>query len=616
MIWKRNLTRLLFCLPFLCSILYIQSFHGQWINNADVQWQYVQDRQGDIYLALDIYAPSGVKIETISSGGKDVTGSWELSNYPSWYKGGKSFSGLESFERFLHPYLPFNTDQTALYTNGRYTFLYKWLGPEGSTPVHKDTGIKYLNLGTQNIYLAEQRSGIKISSAISLLQDKKNVVDLHIFLPYRESFSPPSYQDLEIMTDNLAATATPFRFVVVNPQRGEYSIKVAEKISHSEDVLRGFYQMVAGGVKQVFTKLQPEDAGGDGRHINIKEIMKHFIAIVAMLYFVFIGWLAGYRFIKWRGLSFESAGEESVLAIFLGLIAMNYVFFLIGICKVLYWQLISVVLLATLFLLFDTRYLSYFKIAGCRQLEALKRAPWKIVFLGLLAALLLYHLAYCFLPAVYSDGVGDIVNSYLPLLNDYIISHSFEPAIQNSTYGILSQAFDVSRAVAMLLLGEPGVYLLSVVYIALFMAGVYLIGKNLFGIKNMLVYVAVLLLLSGDLFTERIHLGKIHAMILAVFMMALYSIRFSDDRKKYFFPALFFGFLTSQYVYFILTAALYYALLFVTAFWKYRTFKHHVFKIYSKGLLLCGLVSMVFHLKLFWEGRGVFASRQYPFLDQ
>ena len=102
--------RALFCLPFVLSGLFIHSYHGELINNAQVTWQYVRDEQGQIYLGIDVEAPSGISIQHIRSKHKDITSSWALTNFPWWYKGEEASPSLKQFQDVLHPYLPFNKD--------------------------------------------------------------------------------------------------------------------------------------------------------------------------------------------------------------------------------------------------------------------------------------------------------------------------------------------------------------------------------------------------------------------------------------------------------------------------------------------------------------------------
>ena len=84
---KNLILRLLFSLPFIAAVFYLKSYHGELINNAEVQWQYLQNSKGKIFLGLDVYAPSGITIQEISSHPWDVTQSWKLVNYPDWFKG-------------------------------------------------------------------------------------------------------------------------------------------------------------------------------------------------------------------------------------------------------------------------------------------------------------------------------------------------------------------------------------------------------------------------------------------------------------------------------------------------------------------------------------------------
>jgi hypothetical protein len=218
-----------------------------------------------------------------------------------------------------------------------------------------------------------------------------------------------------------------------------------------------------------------------------------------------------------------------------------------------------------------------------------------------LAVMFFYNCSYCFIPATSPDGSGDVVNSVLPDINGYIISHSFNAPVENSTSGILSQTFDVLRTVISIFIGEYGIYLLSFVYLMLIFGGIYLIGKEIFNVKNMLIYLTVLLVLSLNIFTEGLHFGKIHIAASAFLFIALYSIRFSGHRKNYILAPLFFAFFVSQYIFFFLIALAYYLFIISHSYYKNRTIKSPVFRLHATSFVIFCFFSAVFHLKLFFE---------------
>lgn len=598
---KNVISRTLICLPFLAALIFIRGFHAQWIENSFVSWQLVRDAEGQVFLALDVEAPSGIRVERIRDGGRDVTDRWALINDPGWYDGQKRFPELPHFQEVLHPYLPDGKPQDGLYTTGRYTFLYEWQGPPQQRPSSATLTVRCRNLGTLNVFNAPRRPSVVIQTSLAGGRDAVFRVDLQVFFPNPEKARSLSEQDLQISLDNLRPGETPLSFTVIAPQRQEYGLEVTDQASGTRDALKGTFRTPTASAVQVFVKprVSPDPAQAAG--VRWGQIGRQLVAVLAVGYLALIGWLAGVSFCRWRGVGLVSFAEQTFVGTLLGLIMMTYVFFLVGLLGWLNWPVVAFLLVAALFVLGDPGVAAGFKPALRRSLALLKTAPWLTLPVLVLGAMVLYHIAYCFLPAMYGDGLSDIVNSYLPLLNDYVLSHSFAAGVNNSTYGILSQAFDVLRTVALMLAGEPGVYLLSVVSIVLFLGGVYLIGRDLFGVRPMLVYAALLVSLSGDLFTERFHLGKLHAAALAVFMMALAAVRYADDRKKAFLPAVFFGYLTSQYVYFVLVAGMFYFMLALTALGRHRTLRHPVFSVYLKGFLLCLFISSIFHLKLFLE---------------
>jgi len=308
----------------------------------------------------------------------------------------------------------------------------------------------------------------------------------------------------------------------------------------------------------------------------------------------------GLAFVRWHKIVLKRYAAKLVIPIFLGLILLTYLFFIIGIFKLLYFNVLFMILLILLFLVIKPRTaLVNFKAVLITQCKRIKKAPWKIILLVILGGMLFYNLSYCFIPATHIDGSGDIVNSFLPILNYYIISHSFEAAIHNATYGINSQAFDVLRTITKIFIGEPGVYLLSFIYLLLLLGGIYLIGKEIFNMNSMLIYLVALLLLYKDIFTEAIHFGKLHTTALSFLIISLYSIRFSDHDKNYILPALFFGFLASQYIHFAVIALVYYS--FIYFILKHKTMEAFTFRLIAKSLLIFCILFLIFNLKLIAE---------------
>jgi hypothetical protein len=602
---KNFLFRLLFCLLFVALVFYVRSYNGELINNAQVQWQYLKSDEGIVYLALDVYSPSGIKINGIFSDDREVTDYWQLINYPDWYKGKENFEKIGEFRKILHPFLPYNKDFDSLYTTGWYTFLYEW-GPKhsDSVPLESSIKIKYQNVGTQNYYYAHHVSEVRIVSNISESKVDGPVIDLQMFYPRSSSHKYSDENKPRVVLDNLVPRDGSLGYVLEDLGRDDYGISIRNEDSNVVDSLKGFVKWDSKKVYHVYFKThEPEETLLKERGIDFKELSRHFAAVVFMVYFVLICRCVGQLFVRWWGIVLDGHSEKLFIPIFLGIIFLTYLFFGVGILKLLYFPVLFVVLVAVLFFGYESSKEAafYIKEGLGNEFNKMRKSPWRIIFLALLGFMLFYNLSYCFVPATYIDGSGDIVNSYLPTLNSYVISHSFTVDIYNSTTGINSQAIDVLRAVVMVFAGESGVYLLSFAYLLLILGGIYLIGKKIFNINSMLIYLTALLFLSESLFTEAFHFGKLYPAALSFLLMSLYSSRFSNDKRNYILPALFFAFLTSQYVFFVVTALAYYLFIFSCFFHRYGTIKAPVFKLHTKSLIVFCALCAIFHLKLIIE---------------
>lgn len=600
---KSFLLRFLFCLPFIAIVFYVHSYHGELVNNTEASWQYLRNNEGNVYLAIDAYSPSGIKIDGIFSKGRNVTSFWQLVNYPDWYKGRENFKKLSEFQEVLHPYLPFNKDFNILYTNGWYTFLYEW-HPERPVPMPLESSlrIKYLNVSTQNHYNAEHVLGIKVVSELIKNKIDRPAISWQILYPASAAYKYSLNDRLRIVLNNLVAIPDSLEYTLGDLNNAEYSIYVEGKNGDSLDLLIGFVKRDSEGAYQVYTKVNEIEENRETR-IDFTEILRHLAAIIFMFYFAIICWFAGLRFVKWRGIVLDNYAAKTLIPIFLGIILLTYLFFIIGILQLLYFPVIFVILLAILFFALEpnSTILSTMKTLLTNEIISLKQKPWRIAFWALFFAMLLYNLSYCFVPAAYPDGSGDIINSYLPNINDYMLSHSFNAPVYNSTNGINSQAIDILRTVAKIFIGEPGVYLLSFLSLILVLGCIYLIGRCFFRVVNALIYLAIILLLSQHLYTEALHLGKTYLSILSLLLVSLYSISLLGHKKNYILPAIFLGFLTSQCPFFIIPFLIYYLLVFTWSFYKYRTIKHPDFNLHLRSFILFCMLSSIFYLKLIIE---------------
>lgn len=595
---KNLLHRFLFCLPFIAIVLYIRSYHGELINNTQVTWQYVQDTNRKIYLALDVYSPSGLKIESICSSFQDITNSWRLVNYPDWYKGRDKFPGLNAFQDVLHPYLPYNKDYNVLYTTEWYTFLYEWNSADSlSLPPEKTLTITYVNIGTQNRYKAEYRTGITIIPTRSSIVNGRPVFVMQILYPV----SPTYRVTPRGVLDNVKVLS-PSEFALEDLHRNDYGIYVQDEEGKIIDSVRGFVRWDDTIAFQVYWKPVQDNQRIREGWLDFHIIFRHIAAVVFIGYFVLICRIVGCLFITRFNIVLNSTEASFIISIFIGTILLTYLFFLVGLLKLLYFPVVSFILFLLLFFGHDdTAKIVQFKSFFFTKKWKVIQQPYKIVCVIILCCVLLYNLSYCFIPATYVDGSGDIVNSYLPIINDYILSHSFQVQIYSSTYSISPQTFDILRTVVAMIAGEPGVYLLSFIYLLLIIGAIFLIGKEIFYIRFIIIYLVVLGVLSGNLFTEALHLGKLYTATLAYLLISLYSICFFDCKKRYYLPAIFLGFLVSSSNFFLMYAASYYLFVFVYSFLKYKTIQYSVFRLHLKSLLLFSFLSSIFILNLLLE---------------
>ena len=556
--------RLLFCLPFFVVVGYVQSFHAELVNNAQVSWQYVQTGSGKVYLAVDAFSPSGIKMESIRAAGHDVARSFQLVNYPRWFKGKENFPGLEQFQNRLDLYLPYNKDFSILYTNRWYTFLYEWIGPAADLPDEESLGVRYRNVGTGNVYDAKRESGVKILTAMAADQEEI-LFDLEVLYPRRIYKQYLIAGALNIATDNLQQVA-PGKLRLVNPEQKEYSIAVRDMVSQTRESLHGAIGQCAFEPCQVYYKNRENQSGGQGeagRIFTFGSLVRHLAMLLVIVYLMMACWGMGRVFLRWLKLESDGPVDHMASPLLAGIIILTYFLWGIGILNLLYWPVVVGVLAVILVTCIDTsscrRGATDFLLRGK---QVVFRSPWLLLPLGLCLSFLLFHLSYCFIPATYIDGSGDVTNSYLPLLNDYILFHNFKAAVQNSTIGIGPQALDVLRTVAKMLAGEPGVYLWSVGYLLLAAAGIYLIGQRIFQSRFMVTALVVIGLFFYQLFPVAIHLGKWHAAVLGVLLMALGAIRYSHHPRNFLLPALFWGFLVSQYSFFAPVVFVYYLFIF------------------------------------------------------
>lgn len=605
--------RVAFILPLALITLYFRGRHGEWIENARVQWAYVQDIRGSTCLAVNVTAPSGIILEAITSGGKDVTGSWRLLNYPDWYRGEEATPWLRAFTNELSPYLPCQPDPRRLYTTGRYTYLYEWRGDSAGMPAEASLKIRCRNLGTENLDSAEHARRPVLIPGVMTGTNGEPSVRLDLYVPAggsaRDQRMPSDYS---LCVENLVRQPDSSGFTLRDPTQGIYHAALIDKQNIIQEHIRGKILQTAAGVGHVYEA--DATLGGDaGGTFEIVGLFRNILALVFMFYFMAAAWVVGRLFVRGCRLTLDSRLERLILPTFLGVVLLTYGVFAIGILGLLYRSLLLAVLAALLLVGFSPRaVIADAKQAVLDAAGAIREKPWVLAPAAVILGMLAYNLCYCFVPATYSDGAGDIVNSYLPMLSDYVRSHSFAAPIQNATHGISSQAMDVLRAVAVLFVGEPGVYLMSFVYLLILMSVLYLLARKVFHAGGGLLLVALALLLGNDLFIAHLHMGKHYAGTLASLMMFLYCTRYSDDDRNFFLPGLFLAFLVAQYLHFAGLAFAYYAALFVSLAWTGQGHRRRLARQYVFSAVTFSALAFLFNMKLIVEVGTCFPPGMVP----
>lgn len=553
--------RLLFSLPFLAAIFFVHGFHAEFVNNAQVHWQYVRDNEGKVYLALDVFSPSGIKVTRMDANGRDAADRWELVNAPLWFAGKSRFPQMGKFQDALPLYLPHPPASDVLYSFGWYTFLYEW---KGSSPLPAESAlrIRYKNIGTDAVYVARHIQQAKVTSTIALSDDNEPIIHLNFFYPVSAWSRYANPREPLIKGMNLTANDAPGTFRLADKNQRDYQVILEDEITRDADILSGILRGEGRGLTQIYKKdikaaPPPKMPWGE----MLAAWIRHAAAVVIILYLAYIFWWVGFALVRIARWDLDGAAEKIVIPVFCGIIALTVLFFIVGLLKLLYFSVVVVIL--SLFLALSLRDGGHFRRLGILLKDTVRQIwdqPWRVIFLGVLGYFFYHMLTYCFIPVTFIDGSADIQNSVLPILNSYRIRHSFQAPTQNSTYGLISQALDVLRAVANILSGEPGVYLMSVFYVGLIFGAVYLIGKRIFAIHNLLIYLAVLAAGSFILFTEGFHLGKNQTAAMAFLLISLYSTRYHRHPRNFVLPALFFGFISAQYLHF---AAIFFVYLFL-----------------------------------------------------
>lgn len=597
--------RLGLVLPLLLVTAYLGTRHGEWIENAAVEWGYVRDLQGRNYLALNVTAPSGIRVESVTAGGRDLSGSWELVNAPDWYKGLEASPWLAAFTNELSPYLTEPADPRSLYTTGRYTFLYRWKDSGRPLPEEQNLRIRYRNLGTETRGAAVHRPRPVLFPELAATPPAETIVKLAVYLPLRDAApGPEAWSRYRLSADPPVCRTGPEDWrIPLAPTSGLYLATLTAPDGALLDQVRGWVRQTPAGLGHIYAKdACPPALPGTETAFDAARFFPRLGILLFMFYFTAAAWVVGRAVSRWCRMNLDDGLERLLFSTFLGIILLTHLFFALGIVGLLYRSVLLAFLAAVLLAGLPPSLLIDGARTACRRaVDAVTDKPWRAIPLAVILGMLFYNLCYCFVPAAYPDGSGDITNSYLPNIRDYARTHSFAAPVQNATNGITSQAMDVLRTAAFLFVGEPGVYLTTLVYLLMFLAALYLLARNVFNASGGILLIALVLLLSGSLFAEALHLGKHHVAVLASLMIFLYSVRHSDHDRNFLLPGLCLSFATTQYVHFVVLACAYYGILLVSLAWTDRPARGDLARRYAYSALAFTALGFLFNLKLILE---------------
>jgi len=231
----------------------------------------------------------------------------------------------------------------------------------------------------------------------------------------------------------------------------------------------------------------------------------------------------------------------------------------------------------------------------------IQQHPWRILTHLALGYVFFQFLTFAFIPATFIDNVSDIQNSILPILRSYILRHSFQAPLQNSTYGLLPQIMDVLRTVSLLLAGEAGLYLWTFIFVIAIALILSLTLEKIFKVRGGIIYVAVFMLFFRYVFTEALGLGKWHILALAFLLAALYAIRYRHNSRNFLLSPLFWGVLSTQCIQFIPVFFVYLLWSLGESFCFFRPERGAAIRRQIRGAGVFLLLPVIFCLKLFLE---------------
>ncbi len=269
--------------------------------------------------------------------------------------------------------------------------------------------------------------------------------------------------------------------------------------------------------------------------------------IVLLLYLCFVSFLLGEKLLNWFRISADSFIEKTLFALGLGLGALAYSIYFLGLIGVLYRAVLWIFTISIVFLLARRAY-SNFIIIYAKLTEYFKNNDFRrrtSVFSKLLLFLLLLHIALNLIGALAPEIGFDALWYHLSIPEIYTADHriSFIPHINVSGYPrMMEMLFTLGLGLG----GEQLAKLIHFGFGILSAVGIFIVGKRYFGPTPALIAVVIFYtmqpinMLSS---TANIDLGLTFFGLIA--LMALVEAVKLQDTKLLILAGIFSGFAAS-----------------------------------------------------------------------
>lgn len=596
---KKLILKCGFALLIVLFAYFLQRSQPTVINNIEAHWQYLSNQKGEVFLALEVSAPSGVRLDQILTQGRDCTGSWVLANPPDWHHPLKFRQFDSSFHQYIQPFIYAPKNNETLYANHFFTYLYRWSPLDKTQKLPDEDSLKIV---LKNAVLGNRIQVTKRVAPSLIVSDLKDVdgqISMRIEMYKPKGMPDTLLKGYGLFLNNLKS-ASKTVFLIKDPARLSFAVSL-KKDEVLVDAVSGFVKSHGEIPDFVYYKSHDNE---QGVKIDFAMLFRHALVFCCVCWFALCALLLGKKIerkFKWE---IDGALESAVFSFFIGVVALTYAFFLLGLFKGLYLSVIVLCLMLLSFWVIDES--AFLWTAVKKSWCVFCEGRWghilvRGVSLLVLMIVFIMHLFYVFMPAVYFDASGDITTCYMPNLNHYLVTHSFSVPIENPITGIFAQTFDVLRSVLYMLAGEQGVYGWTLIFIVALFTVIYVLMKRVLRVRYPLVYLSLLAFMTSDLFFEYLHFGRSHILALTFLFAFLLSLRHINHKTGFIFAPIFLGFLISQYIPFIFLALTYVLLVFIDVFCAKGQERKERFNRALKAYGILFIVSSIFHAKLLIE---------------